>query len=131
MRAFVSGFIVFMALVFAGPTTSADARAGYAAWIKHNDAYRVTGDFAGYNGSLQVQVKWRGNRFVISTPLGTFPLRKSGNGVTFKLKFENAWATVNWVQTQATVVWKGQRGVAAVRKIDSRAVIKSRGGTLK
>ncbi len=131
MRAILSGFMVVLALAFANPSDPAHARGGYAAWLKHNDAYRVTGDFAGYNGSLQVQVKWRGNRFVISTPLGTFPLQKAGNGVTFRVKFENAWAQVQWVQSQVVVVWKGKRGVASVRKIDSRVVIKNRGGTLK
>ena len=131
MRAFLSGILVVIALVFAGAPETAEARGGYAAWLKHNDAYRVTGNFAGYKGSLQVQVKWRGNRFVISTPLGTFPLKRAGNGVTFRVKFENAWATVNWVQSRVVVVWKGQRGVASVRKIDSRVVLKNRGGTLK
>lgn len=131
MRAVISGFIVAVALAFSGISDSAHARGGYAAWLKHNDAYRVTGQFAGYNGSLQVQVKWRGNRFVISTPLGTFPLKRSGNGVTFRVNFENAWATITWVRNRAVVVWKGQRGAVAVRKIDSRVVIRNRGGTLK
>jgi hypothetical protein len=131
MRVLVSGFIVFMALVFAGPSDPANARGGYAAWLKHGDAYRVTGNFAGYKGSLQVQVKWRGNRFVVSTPLGTFPLQRAGGGVTFQVRFENAVAKVTWFQSSVSVLWQGQRGVASVRKIDSRVVIKSRGDTLK
>ena len=131
MRTLISTLVLLFGLAVAGPSDPVEARAGYASWLKHNNAYRVTGDFAGYNGSLQVQVKWRGNRFVVVTPLGTFPLKRNGNGVTFRLQFEKAWATVNWVNTRATVVWKGQRGVARVKKIPNRAVVQDRGNTLK
>ena len=131
MRALISSFVIALTLVFAAPGGEAEARGGYAAWLKHNNAYRVTGDFAGYKGSLQVQVKWRGNRFVVTTPLGTFPLKRAGAGVTFRVKFENAWATIHWVNTRVVVVWKGKRGVASVRQIDSRRVVHNRGGTLK
>ncbi len=131
MRTLILSYILVLGLAFAGSGQTAQARGGYAAWLKHGDAYRVSGAFAGYDGSIQVQVKWRGSRFVVNTPLGTFPLQRAGNGVKFRVKFEKSWATVTWVNTRAIVLWKGQRGSARVAKIDSRRVIQTRGNTLK
>lgn len=131
MRVLLSVCLLAVCLVFAGPGGDANARGAYAAWLKHNDAYRVTGNFAGYKGSLQVQLKWRGNRFVVDTPLGTFPLTPAGGGVTFRVKFENHWASITWLQSTVYVVWKGQKGVAQVQRINSRAVVQNRGNTLR
>lgn len=131
MRVLVSVFVLAVCLVFTGPGGEANARGAYAAWLKHNDAYRVTGDFAGYKGSLQVQVKWRGNRFVVNTPLGTFPLTPAGGGVTFRVRFDDHWASITWLHTRVYVAWKGHKGVAQVKRINSRAVVQNRGNTLR
>lgn len=129
--ALILTLVLMACVVFAEPTGTAHARGGYASWLKHGNAYRVTGNFAGYKGSLVVQVKWRGNRFVIITPIGTFPLKRAGAGVTFRVRFEKFVARVTWVKTRADVVWKGKRGTAVVRKIDSRRIAPDRGNTLK
>ncbi len=118
--AIVPAVILIVCVVFAGPHGTAHARGGYASWLKHGDAYRVTGDFVGYKGSIVVQVKWRGNRFVVSTPIGTFPLKRAGSGVTFQVKFEKIEARVTWVKTRVHVVSKGRRGTAVVSKMDNR-----------
>jgi len=123
--------LMIMCFAIAWPSQQAEARAGYAKWLKHGDYYSVSGSFAGYRGTLTVQVKWRGNRFVVSTPLGTFPLKRSGSGVKFRVNFQNAWAAITWIHTRATVIYKGQRATTAVKKLAKRKANQSRNGTLK
>ncbi len=107
----------FTLLIVAVPAEIAEARGGYANWLKHGDIYLVDGKFGAHKQKFRVQVKWRGNRFVIQTPIGTFPLKRRGAGVSFRVKFQNAWARINWRRSRATVVYKKQRGSAKLRKI--------------
>ena len=104
-------------LFAAAPVHHADARGGYPSWLKHGESYAVTGAIAGRAGTVQVHVRWRGNRFVVQTPVGTYPLKRAGAGVRFQVYFDKAWAKVTWVGTRATVVFKGERAVAKVRKL--------------
>lgn len=131
MRAVITSLMLATGVLFFGFTGEADARGGYAAWLKHGDTYRVSGDFAGYKGALHVSVMWRGNRFVVHTPLGIFPLTRAGGAVTFRVKFEQAWASITWAYNRAYVIWKGQRGVASVVKIGSGTVAKDRGNKIR
>ncbi len=95
----------------------AHARAGYAKWLKHGNAYRVDGSFGPYKHSFTARIAWKGNGFVIHTPLGTHRLKRQGDAVTFKAYFDKAWAFVTWRRTRAVVVYKGQKGSARVQKI--------------
>ena len=118
--------LVLVCLLLMWQSDPAQGRAGYAKWVKHGDAYRVSGSFSNYSGSFRVQVKWRGNRFVVQTPLGTFPLKRAGAGVTFRVRFENAWASVRWIRNRASVVYKGKRGSVVVKKLSGgSAVVKN------
>lgn len=131
MRRIISGLVLALFLAVAAGSGTAEARGGYASWLKHGDAYRVTGEFAGYQGSFQAQVSWRGNRFVVSTPVGTYPLQRAGAAVTFRVLLDKDWATVTWAHTRVYIVWKGQRGSADVRRIDARMVTESRGNRIR
>ena len=48
----------------------------------------------GAPGTVQVHVRWRGNRFVVQTPMGTYPLKRAGSAVRFRVYFDKAWASV-------------------------------------
>lgn len=131
LRKSILTMLMLAAFAFVWPSQQAEARAGYAKWLKHGDYYSVSGSFAGYRGAIRVGVKWRGNRFVVTTPLGTFPLKRAGRGVTFRVYFQKSWAAVTWVHKQASVVYKGKRGIARVKKLRKRKVGSDRNSTLK
>ena len=104
-----------------GLTGEAEARAGYAKWVKHGDVYVVDGTFGSFKQKFNVEVAWKGNGFVINTPLGAYRLKRRGKGVSFKVYFQKAWAHVTWTKSRAYVNYKGLRGKASVRKIGSKA----------
>ena len=104
---------------------NARARAGYAKWVQHGDIYKVDGKFGSFNRSFNVEVAWKGNGFVINTPLGAYRLKRRGNSVTFKVYFQKAWAHVTWKRSSASVNYKGQRGSARLVKVGNRAARKS------
>ena len=95
------------------------ARGGYAKWLKHGDRYSVTGSFGQFNRTFSVHVAWKGNGFVIHTPLGVYRLKRRGKSVSFKAYIDKAWAHVTWSRTRAYVSYKGQRGSARVTKLGS------------
>ncbi len=101
------------------------ARAGYAKWVKHGDIYKVDGKFGSFNRSFNVEVAWKGNGFVINTPLGAYRLKRRGKSVTFKVYFQKAWAHVTWTRSSAFVNYKGQSGSARLVKVGNRAARKS------
>ena len=105
--------IIWFAMI--GPD-SAIARGGYAKWVKHGDRYTVSGNFGTFNRTFGVHVTWKGNGFVIHTPLGVYRLKRRGNSVSFKVYINKAWAHVTWSRTRAYVRYKGQRGSATVVK---------------
>ncbi len=104
---------------------NAYARGGYAKWVKHGDRYSVGGSFGSFKRTFSVHVAWKGNGFVIHTPLGVYRLKRRGNSVTFKVYIEKAWAHVTWSRSRAYVSYKGHKGAARVVKIGSRAGRKS------
>ena len=101
----VFAICLFFSVAFAGPE-SAEARGGYAKWVKHGDQYSVTGSFASFNRTFSVRVAWKGNGFVIHTPLGVYRLKRRGNSVTFKAYIDKAWAHVTWSRSRAYVRYK-------------------------
>ena len=109
-----------VAIVTTLSINAAIARAGYASWVKHGTVYRVDGNFGPYTQAFTVRVAWKGNGFVINTPLGTHRLKRRGNSVAFKVYFDKAWANVTWRRTSAFVIYKGQKGRARVRRIDRK-----------
>ncbi len=115
----------FLMVAIAGTLNpkAAEARAGYARWLKHGTVYRVEGNFGPYKQSFTVRVAWKGNGFVINTPLGTHRLKRRGNSVAFKVYFDKAWANVTWKRSSAFVLYKGQKGTARVRKIDRKTTL--------
>lgn len=117
MRACALTLAALFCLLLASPVVPADARGGYPSWLKHGESYAVTGAIAGRAGTVRVHVRWRGNRFVVQTPIGTYPLKRAGAAVRFKVYFDKAWASVTWARTRATVVFKGERATASVRKL--------------
>ena len=116
-RACVLTLAALICLHPALPVATADARGGYAGWLKHGDSYAVTGTIAGRSGTVRVHIKWRGNRFVVQTPMGTYPLKRAGSAVRFRVYFDKAWASVTWAGSRATVVFRGERATARVRKL--------------
>ncbi len=100
--------------------TAAEARAGYASWLKHGTVYQVDGGFGPYKQTFTVRVAWKGNGFVINTPLGTHRLKKRGDSVAFKVYFDKAWANVTWKRSSAVVTYKGKKGTARVWRIGQR-----------
>ncbi len=111
-----------------GPTVAeAKAKAGYAKWIQHGDIYKVDGKFGSFNRSFNVAVAWKGNGYVVNTPLGAYRLKKRGNGVSFKVYFQKAWAHVTWKRSRAFVKYKGQSGSANVVKVGNKAARNSGG----
>lgn len=102
---------------FMASPEAAMARGGYAKWVKHGDRYSVTGSFASFKRTFGVHVAWKGNGFVIHTPLGVYRLKRRGNSVSFKVYIDKAWAHVTWSRTRAYVRYKGQRGSATVTKL--------------
>ena len=115
----LAGFLAVFMLIL--PGTDAEARGGYAKWLKHGDVYRVTGTFGGEKRSFRISLRWRGNRFTVSTPLGTFKLKPKGNSVTFRVLFQEKWASVRWNRNRATVIYNRQKGTAVVRKLENRS----------
>ena len=111
---------LIFSVAFVSPD-SAEARGGYAKWLKHGDRYKVTGSFAAFNRTFSVRVAWKGSGFVIHTPLGVYRLKRRGNSVSFKAYIDKAWAHVTWSRTRATVRYKGQKGSAKVVKTGSGA----------
>ncbi len=109
--------IAVFCLFLAWPVASAEARGGYPNWVKHGESYAVTGAIAGRAGTVRVKVMWRGNRFVVQTPIGTYPLKRAGGAVRFRVYFDKAWASVTWTGARATVVFKGERATAQVRRV--------------
>lgn len=103
---------------------NAYARAGYASWVKHGDVYVIDGNFGDINRTFNVKVVWKGNGFVINTPLGAYRLKRRGKTVTFKVYFQKAWAHVTWNRSRAYVSYKGLRGKASVRKVRNKAAPK-------
>lgn len=65
--------IVLFLILFTEPfhVDRAHARAGYAKWIKHGDIYKVDRNFGSVRHTFKVEVIWKGNGFVIDTPIGT------------------------------------------------------------
>ncbi len=116
------GLCAFLVVAIAATLNvkTAEARAGYASWLKHGTVYQVDGNFGPYKQTFSVRVAWKGNGFVINTPLGTHRLKRRGNSVAFKVYFDKAWANVTWMRSNAFVVYKGQRGTARVRKVDRK-----------
>ncbi len=104
---------------------SAAARAGYAKWLRHGDIYKVDGKFGSFNQTFNVTVAWKGNGYVVNTPLGAYRLKRRGNGVAFKVYFQKAWAHVTWKRSKAFVSYKGQNGSAKVVKVGNRAARKA------
>ncbi len=115
--------IAWIAMI--GPD-NAHARAGYAKWVKHGDRYSVSGNFGSFQRTFGVHVTWKGNGFVIHTPLGVYRLKRRGNSVAFKVYIDKAWAHVTWSRTRAFVRYKGQKGAARVMKVGSGARRKGR-----
>ncbi len=114
-------FILILAMfLFAGFTGEASARAGYAGWVKHGDIYLVDGKFGTVNHKFNVEVAWKGNGFIINTPLGNYRLKRKGRGVSFKVYFQKSWAQITWKKTTALVAYKGQRGKANVKKLGNK-----------
>ena len=114
--------LFLLILVVAGiESSTAHARAGYAKWLKHGDVYVVDGKFGDVQQNFRVRVAWKGNGFVVNTPLGAYRLKRRGKGVTFKVYFQEAWAHVTWNNTRAYVKYKGKRGAATVKKVASKA----------
>ncbi len=68
----VMSIVLFLILVTAQfHSDRAHARAGYVKWIKHGDIYKVDGNFGLVRHTFKVEVIWKGNGFVIDTPIGT------------------------------------------------------------
>ncbi len=107
--------------VKSGTKTTTAARAGYAKWLRHGDIYKVDGKFGSFNQTFNVTVAWKGNGYVVNTPLGAYRLKRRGNGVAFKVYFQKAWAHVTWKRSKAFVSYKGQKGSANVIKVGNRA----------
>lgn len=102
-------------------TNTKRARAGYAKWVQHGDIYKVDGKFGSFNQSFNVSVAWKGNGFVVHTPLGAHRLKRRGSGVSFKVYFQKAWAHVTWKRSRAFVKYKGQGGSARVVKVGNKS----------
>lgn len=119
--------LVLLLILFTAPfhADRAYARGGYAKWIKHGDIYKVDGNFGSVRQTFKVEVTWKGNGFVINTPLGTYRLKRRGTSVKFNVYFQKAWAQVTWKRTRAVVIYKGQRGSASVVKLGNRAARKA------
>ncbi len=87
-------FILYVLLLIVCVTTmnadDAHARAGCAKWVKHGDIYKVDGKFGSFKQTFNVEVAWKGNSFVINTPLGAYRLKRRGRSVTFKVYFQKA-----------------------------------------
>ena len=114
-------FLVLLVGLAIGPwTNEAAARAGYASWVKHGDVYQVDGTFGKHKQKFNVSVSWKGNGFVVNTPLGAYRLKRRGKSVTFKVYFQEAWAHVTWSRTRAYVNYKGVKGRAVVKKVGSK-----------
>lgn len=116
-------FGIFLAVLLVSGvfgTSEAMARAGYAKWLKHGDVYEVDGTFGNTKQKFSVRVAWKGTGFVINTPVGVYRLKRRGKSVTFKVYFQEAWAHVTWSRGRAYVSYKGQRGSAKVRKVQTR-----------
>ena len=117
MRKFQYLFVVLVGFALSFGAKEAEARAGYASWVKHGDVYQVNGTFGKHKQSFSVSVAWKGNGFVVNTPLGAYRLKRRGKSVTFEVYFQNSWAHVTWSHTRAYVNYKGVRGRATVRKV--------------
>ena len=117
-RLAIFAFTLIVWSSLAGPDP-AFARGGYASWVKHGDRYSVTGSFGQFKRTFSVHVAWKGNGFVIHTPLGVYRLKRRGKSVSFKAYLDKAWAHVTWSRTRAYVRYKGQRGSATVTKLGS------------
>ena len=120
MRKFQYLFVLLVGLVLSFGANEAHARAGYASWVKHGDVYLVDGTFGKHKQTFNVSVAWKGNGFVVNTPLGAYRLKRRGKSVTFKVYFQKAWAHVTWSRTRAYVSYKGIKGRASVKKVGSR-----------
>ncbi len=120
MRKFQFLFLLLVGFAVSFGTGEAQARAGYAKWVKHGDVYQVDGTFGKFKQKFSVSVSWKGNGFVVNTPLGAYRLKRRGKSVTFKVYFRESWAHVTWSRTRAYVNYKGVRGQAVVRKVGSR-----------
>ncbi len=118
-------FILILAMfLFAAFTGEARARAGYAGWVKHGDIYLVDGRFGEINHKFNVEVAWKGSGFIITTPLGSYRLKRKGRDVSFKVYFKKAWAQITWNKTTALVAYKGQRGSANVKRLGNKKDLK-------
>ncbi len=125
MRGFFPYVLVLIVSVATMNTDGAHARAGYAKWVKHGDIYQVNGEFGSFKRTFNVEVAWKGNSFVINTPLGAYRLKRRGSKVTFKVYIQKAWAHVTWARYRAFVNYKGQKGLARVVKIGNRAALQA------
>ncbi len=121
MRRILPTFLAVLLVFGLFGAGDAMARAGYAKWLKHGDVYEVDGKFGTFKQKFNVRVSWKGNGFVINTPVGVYRLKRHGKSVTFKVYFQEAWAHVTWSRSRAYVSYKGQRGSARVRKVQKRS----------
>lgn len=96
-------------------------RAGYAKWLRHGDVYKVDGSFGSFKRSFNVRISWKGNGYVISTPLGAYRLKRRGSSVTFKVYIQKSWAYVTWKRSKAYVRYKNHTGSAKVVKVGNGA----------
>ena len=126
MRKFIPTFLVVLLAFGLFGASDAMARAGYAKWLKHGDVYVVDGTFGKFKQKFNVRVAWKGNGFVINTPVGVYRLKRRGKSVTFKVYFQEAWAHVTWSRSKAYVSYKGLRGSAIVRKVQKSAAPKAK-----
>jgi len=117
MKKSIAAVLLSGLILVAGLIVNAEARGGYAGWVRHGDVYRVKGRFGQYRQTFTVEVQWRRGRFVLLTPIGTFPLRRAGGSVVIRARLNNAWAHATWSRTRATLRYKGDRGYATVRRI--------------
>ncbi|MEM7427332.1 MAG: hypothetical protein AAF441_14655 [Pseudomonadota bacterium] len=120
MRKFQFLYVLLVGIALGFGAAEAQARAGYASWVKHGDIYVVDGKFGKFQQKFNVSVAWKGNGFIVNTPLGSYRLKRRGKSVTFKVYFQQAWAHVTWSRTRAYVNYKGVRGQAVVKKVGSR-----------
>ena len=126
MRKFQYLFVLLVGFALSFGASEAQARAGYASWVKHGDVYLVDGTFGKHKQKFNVSVSWKGNGFVINTPLGAYRLKRRGKSVTFKVYFQEAWAHVTWSRNRAYVSYKGVKGRATVRKVGGKRAASKR-----